>query len=269
PKVGFTVPLSPWFRGPLRELVTDTLLSPTCLGRGYYKPEALRGVVEDHVEGRRDRARELWTLLSLELWHRRFIDRAEEQRQPAPGAPGFGRAWAGVSMSFEFEAGFFHDALRRHGLRPRRILVVGCGPGVELAHIARATGANVVGIDLVVDPRQRGEAHALVRADATRLPFRDGFFDSVYCYHVLEHVPSPEVAVSEAHRVLRPEGLGYFGTPNRSRLVGYIGGRATNWGKVAWNAKDYWHPLTRRRSNARGAHAGFPRAGRARGALTQ
>src|SRR5262245_10031333 len=160
-------------------------------------------------------------------------------------------------MSFEFEAGFFHDALRRHGLRPRRILVVGCGPGVELAHIARATGANVVGIDLVVDPRQRGEAHALVRADATRLPFRDGFFDSVYCYHVLEHVPSPELAVSEAHRVLRPEGLGYFGTPNRSRLVGYIGGRATNWEKVAWNAKDYWHRLTGRWSNARGAHAGF------------
>src|SRR5262249_61797598 len=77
PKVGFTVPLSPWFRGPLRELVTDTLLSPTCLGRGYYKPEALRGVVEDHVEGRRDRARELWTLLSLELWHRSLIDPAE------------------------------------------------------------------------------------------------------------------------------------------------------------------------------------------------
>jgi asparagine synthase (glutamine-hydrolysing) len=77
PKVGFTVPLSPWFRGPLRELVADTLLSPTCLARGYYRPEALRAVVEDHLEGRRDRARELWTLLTLELWHRRFVDRAE------------------------------------------------------------------------------------------------------------------------------------------------------------------------------------------------
>src|SRR5439155_15533118 len=35
PKVGFTVPLAPWFRGPLRELLCDTLLSPTCIGRGY------------------------------------------------------------------------------------------------------------------------------------------------------------------------------------------------------------------------------------------
>ena len=74
PKVGFTVPLSPWFRGPLRELVADTLLSPSCLGRGYYDATVLRGYVTDHLEGRRDRARELWTLLTIELWHRAFID---------------------------------------------------------------------------------------------------------------------------------------------------------------------------------------------------
>ncbi|NOT34365.1 MAG: asparagine synthase (glutamine-hydrolyzing) [Candidatus Eisenbacteria bacterium] len=82
PKVGFTVPLSPWFRGPLRELVADTLLSPTCLGRGYWRPDALRAVVEDHLSGRRDRARELWTLLTLELWHRNFIDRVPEPAVP-------------------------------------------------------------------------------------------------------------------------------------------------------------------------------------------
>ena len=75
-KVGFTVPLAPWFRGPLKPLLSDTLLSPTCLGRGYYDASVLRGYVEDHVEGRRDRSRELWTLLTLELWHRAFVDRA-------------------------------------------------------------------------------------------------------------------------------------------------------------------------------------------------
>ena len=79
PKVGFTVPLAPWFRGELRELLTDTLLSPTCMGRGYFEPAVLRRLVEDHVEGRRDRGRELWTLLTLELWHRSWIDRAPER----------------------------------------------------------------------------------------------------------------------------------------------------------------------------------------------
>ena len=82
-KVGFTVPLAPWFRGPLRPLLSDTLLSPTCLARGYYDARVLNEYVEDHVEGRRDRSRELWTLLTLELWHRAFLDRT-----PAPV-----RAW--------------------------------------------------------------------------------------------------------------------------------------------------------------------------------
>ncbi len=75
PKVGFQVPLSPWFRGPLRELLCDHLLSSTALGRGYYCVAELRRVVDEHLEGRRDRARELWTLLSLELWHRTYMDR--------------------------------------------------------------------------------------------------------------------------------------------------------------------------------------------------
>jgi asparagine synthase (glutamine-hydrolysing) len=94
PKVGFTVPLAPWFRGEMRELLTETLLSPTCMGRGYYEPAVLRGLVDDHVQGRRDRSRELWTLLTLELWHRQWIDRAPERATPwtpparvAAGAP--------------------------------------------------------------------------------------------------------------------------------------------------------------------------------------
>jgi asparagine synthase (glutamine-hydrolysing) len=94
PKVGFTVPLSPWFRGEMRELLADTLLSPTCLGRGYFEPAVLRGYVDDHLAGRRDRGRELWTLLTLELWHRQWIDRVPERAVPwrpparvAAGAP--------------------------------------------------------------------------------------------------------------------------------------------------------------------------------------
>jgi asparagine synthase (glutamine-hydrolysing) len=93
-KVGFTVPLSPWFRGALRPLLQDTLLSPTCLGRGYYDAGVLSGYVADHVEGRRDRSRELWTLLTLELWHRAFVDRtpvpARAYRPPARVAAGGG-----------------------------------------------------------------------------------------------------------------------------------------------------------------------------------
>jgi asparagine synthase (glutamine-hydrolysing) len=87
PKVGFTVPLSPWFRGPLRELLQDTLLGPTALSRGYYHEATLRRYVEDHLAGRKDRARELWTLLTLELWHRAFIDRPPVRDVPYVAPP--------------------------------------------------------------------------------------------------------------------------------------------------------------------------------------
>lgn len=160
-------------------------------------------------------------------------------------------------MSFEFESDFFHELLVESGARPRRVLVIGCGAGAEVAHIARATGAAVTGVDLEVDPRWQTPEAALARADARRLPFQDASFDAVYCYHVLEHVPGPEAAVREARRVLAPGGLGCFGTPNKSRLVGYIGGRATTWEKLAWNAVDWGRRLTGRWSNEQGAHAGF------------
>ncbi len=74
PKVGFTVPLSPWFRGPLRTLLADTLLAGRCLQRGWFDPASVRATVDEHLSGRRDRARELWTLLTLELWHQAWVD---------------------------------------------------------------------------------------------------------------------------------------------------------------------------------------------------
>ncbi len=93
PKVGFTVPLSPWFRGPLRALLADTLLAGRCLQRGWFDPREIRATLDDHLAGRRDRARELWTLLTLELWHQAWVDgdgaRPEAWRPPP-------RALAGV-----------------------------------------------------------------------------------------------------------------------------------------------------------------------------
>jgi SAM-dependent methyltransferase len=167
-------------------------------------------------------------------------------------------------VSFEFEADFFRRLLDQAGLRPRRLLVVGCGEGVEASRLAESTRATVIGIDLGVVARWRGAGILLVRADARRLPFRDGAFGALYCYHVLEHVPEPARAVVESRRVLERGGLAYFGTPNKSRLVGYAGGRATVWEKLRWNAADYGRRLTGRWSNERGAHAGFTDRGLSR-----
>jgi asparagine synthase (glutamine-hydrolysing) len=73
-KMGFGVPLAHWFRSELKGVLVETLLSERALQRGYFKPEAVRRLIAQHTEGKRDYAHQLWTLLMLELWHREFID---------------------------------------------------------------------------------------------------------------------------------------------------------------------------------------------------
>ncbi|HEY0026014.1 MAG TPA: asparagine synthase (glutamine-hydrolyzing) [Longimicrobium sp.] len=73
-KHGFGVPLGRWFRGELAGYLRETLLSPVALGRGYFRPEIVRRLVDEHQGGRRDHAHRLWALLTLELWHRAYLD---------------------------------------------------------------------------------------------------------------------------------------------------------------------------------------------------
>ena len=83
PKQGFGVPLSHWFRGELRPLLEDVLLDPAALGRGLFRPEAVRQLVTQHVQGHHDHSHRLWALLVLELWQQTFLDPAVPPTGPA------------------------------------------------------------------------------------------------------------------------------------------------------------------------------------------
>jgi asparagine synthase (glutamine-hydrolysing) len=74
PKRGFGVPIGVWFRGNLRELFVDTLLSPTSLTRGYFQPAFIRNVIDEHQSGKRDHSFRLWQLVVFERWHRHYVD---------------------------------------------------------------------------------------------------------------------------------------------------------------------------------------------------
>lgn len=80
-KSGFGVPLDAWFRGELRPLLESVLLSDRCLSRRLFRPEVVRGLVDEHVSGRTDHSARLWLLLVLELWQRMSVD------QPPPLSP--------------------------------------------------------------------------------------------------------------------------------------------------------------------------------------
>lgn len=138
------------------------------------------------------------------------------------------------------------------------ILVVGCGSGKEAAVLAHDFNSKVVGIDIAenFDP-EAARAVQLQRGDATALEFPDASFDIVFSYHALEHIPDYHKALAEMHRVLKPAGTYCIGTPNRARILGYLGGGSTLVEKVSWNIADWRARFRGRFRNEFGAHAGY------------
>jgi asparagine synthase (glutamine-hydrolysing) len=74
PKMGFGVPIDRWMRRELREMLHDVLLSRRAIERGIFREAAVRRVIDEHQSGRWQWHLQLWALLFLELWFRRFID---------------------------------------------------------------------------------------------------------------------------------------------------------------------------------------------------
>ena len=73
-KHGFGLPLGAWLRrdiAPVREL----LLSRRARERGLLEMGAVERLIAEHEGGARDNNRQLWALLTLEEWHRQFVDR--------------------------------------------------------------------------------------------------------------------------------------------------------------------------------------------------
>jgi asparagine synthase (glutamine-hydrolysing) len=73
-KQGFTPPDASWYRGELRGEVENLLLNDRTLSRGYFKPEKIRQIVDDHMTGRHNHRFFLWSLLTFEWWNRLFLD---------------------------------------------------------------------------------------------------------------------------------------------------------------------------------------------------
>ena len=72
PKVGFRVPVNEWFRTSMRDYLLAHLTGTDSRTREYYRPEQLRRVLQEHVDGRHNHEKLLWCLLNLEIWQREF-----------------------------------------------------------------------------------------------------------------------------------------------------------------------------------------------------
>jgi asparagine synthase (glutamine-hydrolysing) len=69
-KTGFGVPLGRWFRDDLRELAREAL----GVDRGWFRPQEVRRLLDEHERGRADHGHRLWCLLMLELWVRHHVE---------------------------------------------------------------------------------------------------------------------------------------------------------------------------------------------------
>jgi asparagine synthase (glutamine-hydrolysing) len=70
PKMGFAVPLARWFRGPLRQRVRNSLLKGQIADSGWFNPDMIKQIVEQHESGIRDHSTPIWTLLMYDAFLR-------------------------------------------------------------------------------------------------------------------------------------------------------------------------------------------------------
>jgi asparagine synthase (glutamine-hydrolysing) len=81
PKVGFRVPIDDWFRGELRDMARDRLLSTTSFVTDVMDRAPVAALLERHGSGQRNEDIRIWSLLALEVWHDAFF---RAGRPPAP-----------------------------------------------------------------------------------------------------------------------------------------------------------------------------------------
>jgi asparagine synthase (glutamine-hydrolysing) len=73
PKKGFGIPVAQWFRGPLKEHMLSVLSPERIVREGFFAPDEVKRLIAEHLDGRRDNRKQLWTLFAFELWHEGYL----------------------------------------------------------------------------------------------------------------------------------------------------------------------------------------------------
>jgi asparagine synthase (glutamine-hydrolysing) len=73
-KRGFSIPAAAWLRGELEPFAREVLAADTLRRQGFFRPDVVGRLLDDHVAGREDLSRQLWGLLAFTLWHERHVE---------------------------------------------------------------------------------------------------------------------------------------------------------------------------------------------------
>ena len=67
------MPVAEWLKGPLRKLAEEVLSDATLERDGLFDPVAVRALLDQHLAGRADHRKPLWSLIAFQLWRDRYL----------------------------------------------------------------------------------------------------------------------------------------------------------------------------------------------------
>jgi 2-polyprenyl-3-methyl-5-hydroxy-6-metoxy-1,4-benzoquinol methylase len=107
---------------------------------------------------------------------------------------------------------YMHESIGFDQWKGKKVCEIGCGGGIDLMEFGR-NGANMYGIDLTQNgidltfetSKQAGMCAVLAQANVVDgLPFVENYFDCLYSYGVLHHIPDIDKTLIEIKRVMKP-----------------------------------------------------------------
>ena len=72
-KHGFGLPVGQWFQGPWEDLLRETLSYERLTSQGIFSPSYVATLIEEHVAGKKNHRKALWSLLMFQLWHDEWV----------------------------------------------------------------------------------------------------------------------------------------------------------------------------------------------------
>ncbi|HEX4323952.1 MAG TPA: asparagine synthase (glutamine-hydrolyzing) [Gaiellaceae bacterium] len=82
-KRGFSIPAAAWLRGELEPFARETLSPENLRRQGFFQPEPVARLIDEHVAGREDWSRQLWGLLAFTLWYERHVEQEPPRLESA------------------------------------------------------------------------------------------------------------------------------------------------------------------------------------------